>query len=133
MFTFAKRGIQCNIAHRTQHNESAYRKEQLANRINIVKMLTLFTFKFAKRRIRPSNAYHDISNINHFGSVPGSLGRLAATSECMATVRKREACQKNGTCTGHVDTSARAAELDIPQHDRDYLHQGSARAFSCSL
>ena len=39
-------------------------------------MLTLFTFTFAKRRIRPANASQDVSNINHFASVSDSLGRL---------------------------------------------------------
>ena len=34
---------------------------------------------------RPPNAYQEVSNINHFGSVSDSLGRLAAGSQYMAS------------------------------------------------
>ena len=44
-----------------------------------------FTFTFAKRRIRPPNAYQEVSNTNHFGFVSDSLGRLATVSECRAS------------------------------------------------
>ena len=67
-------------------NESGHRKEQLATIIHTIQyqMLTLFTwFTFAKRRIRPPE---EVSNTNHFGSVSDSLCRLAAVSECMASV-----------------------------------------------
>ena len=43
------------------------------------------TFNFAKRRIRPLNAYEEVSNVNHFGSVSDCLGLLAAASECMTS------------------------------------------------
>ena len=33
---------------------------------------------------RTQNALQEVSNTNNFGSVSDSLGRLAATSECMA-------------------------------------------------
>ena len=33
---------------------------------------------------RPPNAYQEVSNSNHFGSVSDSLGLLMATSQCMA-------------------------------------------------
>ena len=56
-----------------------------SNRIR-TKMFTLFMFTFAKRRIRPPKSYKDLSNINHVGSVSDSLGRLAAASQCMASV-----------------------------------------------
>ena len=41
-----------------QYNESVHRKEQHATIINTIsyKMLVLFTFTFARRRIRPPNA-----------------------------------------------------------------------------
>ena len=50
---------------------------------NFQKMLTLFTFKFAKQRICPSNVYQDGSNTNHFGSVSVSQSHSAAASQCM--------------------------------------------------
>ena len=34
---------------------------------------------------RPLNAYQEVSNTNHFGSVSDSLGRLSAASECTAS------------------------------------------------
>ena len=34
----------------------------------------------------PPNANQEVSDTNHFGSVSDSLGRLAAVSECMASV-----------------------------------------------
>ena len=52
-------------------------------------MLTLFTFTFAKRRIRPPKALQEVWNINHFGTVDDSLGRLAAGSECTASNVKK--------------------------------------------
>ena len=52
-------------------------------------MFALFTFNFVKRRIRPPKAWQEVSNINHFGSVSDSLGRLAASSECMASAANR--------------------------------------------
>ena len=70
-----------------QYHGSVYLKEQLATRVNTIfkvkKRLTLFTFNFAKRMIRPPNAYLEFSNINHFGSISAILGRLA--SECKAS------------------------------------------------
>ena len=36
----------------------------------------------------PLNANQKVSNKKHFGSVSDSLDRLAATSECMASVKK---------------------------------------------
>ena len=38
--------------------------------------------------ISPPNVNQEVSNTNHFGSVSDSLHRLAAASECMASVRK---------------------------------------------
>ena len=40
---------------------------------------------FCEERIRPSHASQEVSNVNHFGSVSDSLGRLAAASECPAS------------------------------------------------
>ena len=36
----------------------------------------------------PLNANQEVSNTNHFGSVYGRLGRLAAASDCMASIKK---------------------------------------------
>ena len=49
-------------------------------------MLTLFTFTFAKRRIRPPNAWQEVSNTNDYGSVSDSLDQHADASECMASI-----------------------------------------------
>ena len=35
---------------------------------------------------RPPNAYREVSNTNHFGSISYSLGRLSAASECMTSL-----------------------------------------------
>ena len=43
------------------------------------KMLTLFTFTFAK-------THQEVLNANHFGSVSDSLGRLAAASQRIASL-----------------------------------------------
>ena len=45
-----------------------------------VKLLSIFTFTFTKRRIRPLNALQQVSNTNHVGSVSDSLARLAAVN-----------------------------------------------------
>ena len=52
-------------------------------------MWTLFTFAFPKRPIQylPPNAYQEVSNTNHFGSISHTLGRLAAASQSMANFR----------------------------------------------
>ena len=66
-------------------NESVHRKEQLATIIHdtISNVDFIHVFTFAKRRIRPPE---EVSNTSHLGSVSDGLGRLAAVSECMASV-----------------------------------------------
>ena len=51
-------------------------------------LFTLFTFNLAKRRIRPPNAQHGGSNINHFASISDSQCRLAAASELFSYIDK---------------------------------------------
>ena len=41
---------------------------------------------------RPPKANYDVSNTNHFGSVSDSLGRLAAATECMTSIRPCSHC-----------------------------------------
>ena len=40
---------------------------------------------------RPPNVNQEFSNKNHFGSISDSLGRLSASSECMASVKTLDA------------------------------------------
>ena len=45
---------------------------------------------------RPPNVNQEFSNTNHFGSFSDSLGRLSASSECMASVKNLDICLSLG-------------------------------------
>ena len=74
-------------------------------------------------------ANQEVSNTNHFSSVSDSLGRVAATSECMASkankvitslnkeivVSLQHLFWKSNHCVNHAILDATSAELELNQ------------------
>ena len=94
--TFAKRRIQCNMSPNYAIQINAL---SIIIKLYIERNLQLELIRYSQTNVelihvceatdsmqyRPANAYREVSNTYQFGSVSNSLGRLAASSQCMAS------------------------------------------------
>ena len=62
--------------------------ELIRYRKNVVFIHVYFCEATDSMQYRPPNVNQEFPNTNHFGSISESLGRLSASSECMASVKK---------------------------------------------
>ena len=109
--------------------------------LELIRYSKTVTFTFAKRRIRPRNAYQDVSNTNHFDSVSESRPTRRMASKCIYKICKYlyDFTIASSFIIMHVHNSFTAWKLLLDSvmlnNNVSYLSQSSSfdwwQAFAC--